>query len=57
MKFVALCYISGFGNIMAIFGLLQFWPDFNFYLLSIPLTPAELVSVKHLHILKQPPKY
>lgn len=33
---------------MAIFGLLQFWPNFDFYLLSIPQAPAELVSVKHL---------
>ena len=25
-----------FGSIMAIFGLLQFWPNFDFYLLSVP---------------------
>lgn len=37
-----------FGNIMANFGLLQFWPNFDFYLLSIPRPPAELVSMKYL---------
>lgn len=37
-----------FGDRMAIFGLLQFWPDFDFYLLSILRAPTELISLQLL---------